>query len=41
MKDGEMFIKDGEKLVDDGEMSIWSYIHFTIINEPFTIISLK
>ena len=28
-------------LINDGEMSKWSYTHFTIINENFTIISLK
>ena len=36
--DGEMLVNDGEML---DEMSIWSYTHFTIINEHFTIISLK
>ena len=41
VNDGEMHVNDGEMLVNDGEMSIWSYTHFTIINEPFTTISLK
>ena len=36
-----MLVNDGEMLVNDGEMSIWSYTHFTITNEDFTIISLK
>ena len=49
--DGKMLVNDGKRLVNDGEMhvndardgeiSIWSYTHFTIINEHFTIISLK
>ena len=26
-------------LVNDGEMSVWSYTHFTIIDEHFTIIN--
>ena len=30
--DGKMHFNDGEMLVNDGEMSIWSYIHFTIID---------
>ena len=41
VNDGEMHVNDGEMLVNDGEMSLWSYTHFTIINEHFTSISLK
>ena len=39
--DGKMLVNDSEMLVNDGEMSLWSYTHFTIINEHPTIISLK
>ena len=39
--DVEMLHNDGEMLINDGEMSIWSYTHFTIINEHFSSISLK
>ena len=39
--DGEMLVNDGEMLVNYSEMSIWSYTHFTDINEHFTIISLE
>ena len=45
--DGKMLV-NGEMFVNDDKMSIWSYTHFTIIdehvtniNEHFTIISLK
>ena len=41
VNDGEMLVNDSERLVDDGQMSIWSYTHFTTIDEHFTIISLK
>ena len=37
VNDVEMIVNDSEMLVNDGEMSIWSYTHFTIINEYFTI----
>ena len=33
VNDGKMIVNDGKMLVNDGEMSIWSYTHFTIINE--------
>ena len=36
--DGSLQANDDEIRVNDGE---WSYIHFNIINEHFTIISLK
>ena len=39
--DGEMLVNEGEMLVNNGEMSLYSYTHFTIINENFTITSLK
>ena len=39
--EGKMLVNDGEMLVNDGEKSVWSYTHFTIIDEPFTVISLK
>ena len=41
INDGEMLVNDGERLVNDGELSIWAYTDFTIINEHFTINSLK
>ena len=31
--DGKMLVNDGEMLVNDGEMSVWTYTHFTIIDE--------
>ena len=37
----DMLVNDGEMLVNDGETSIWSYTHFTIINEHFSSTSLK
>ena len=37
--DGKMLVNDGEMLVNDGKMSVWSYIHFTIIDEHFAIIN--
>ena len=37
--DGQMVVNDGEMLVNDGEMSVWSYTHFSIIDEPFTSIN--
>ena len=39
VNDGEMFANDGEMLVNDDEMSIWSYTHFTIIDEHFITIN--
>ena len=39
--DCKMLVNDGEMLVNDGEMSAWSYTHLTIIDEHFTIITLK
>ena len=33
VNDGEMLVNDDEMLVNDGELSIWSYIHFTIIEK--------
>ena len=33
--DGEMLDNDYEMVVDDDEMSVWSYTHFTIIDEHF------
>ena len=41
--DGKILVNDGQMPVEvnDGQMSLWSYTHFTIINEHFTIISLK
>ena len=35
VNDGEMLFNDGKMLAKDDEMSIWSYTHFTIINEYF------
>ena len=39
--DGKMLVNDFKMLVNDGEMSVWSYTHFTFIDEYFTIVSLK
>ena len=39
--DGEMLVNDGEILVNDVEMSIWSYTHFTLINEHLSSNKLK
>ena len=36
--DGQMLVNDGEVIANDGEMSVWSYAHFTIIDEHFTIL---
>ena len=41
LNDSKMLVNDGEMLVNDGKMSVWSYTHFTIINEHPTIISLN
>ena len=41
VKDGEMLVDDGEMHVNNDEMNIWSYTHFTIINENFSSICLK
>ena len=41
VNDGELLVNDGGMLANDGEMSMLSYIHYTIIDEYFTIISLK
>ena len=35
----KMLVNYGEMLVNDGEMSVWSYTHFTIIDEYLTIIN--
>ena len=35
VNDREMLVKDGEMLIKD---SVWSYTHFNIIDEHFTII---
>ena len=32
VNDGEMVVNYGEMLVNDGEVSIWSFIHFTIVH---------
>ena len=39
--DDTLQANDGELLVNDGEMSVWSYIHFTIIDKHFTIINMQ
>ena len=39
VNDGETLVNDGEMLVNDGEMSVWSFTHFTIIDQLFTIIN--
>ena len=37
--DGLLQANDGKMLVNGGEMSVWSYTHLTIIDEPFAIIN--
>ena len=41
VNDCEMLVNDGEILVNDVEMSIWSYTHFTLINEHLSSNKLK
>ena len=39
MKEAVKCLPHDEMLVNDGAMSVWSYTHFTIIDEHFTMIN--